>query len=238
MRIFALKYDDKPLFHGLTPENRGTGQVFTFHKNHEEFARMMIMGLFVYVEHLDPGQGRYWFNAEAIELAEGAYWDDKRGVIVAPQDQALSEAVAEGWWETDELVNDHGEDEVPTRPEGGQGNAPAITDDDEMLDHKFDDGKTVGSVGHQLSPRMDSQMIDASAKPDSISAVSFESEHEELQQELAATQEKLRRMEAQIAVADRRSLEASQSHGAHITPPKKRATGFTGTAFSDAGEGP
>jgi hypothetical protein len=25
MRIFSLKYEDKPLFHGLTPESRGTG---------------------------------------------------------------------------------------------------------------------------------------------------------------------------------------------------------------------
>jgi hypothetical protein len=31
---------------------------------------MMIMGMYVYIEHLDPGQGRYWFNAEAIKLAE------------------------------------------------------------------------------------------------------------------------------------------------------------------------
>jgi hypothetical protein len=41
------------------------------------------------------------FNAEAIELAEGTYWDDKHGVTVAPQDQALSETVDEGWWEMD-----------------------------------------------------------------------------------------------------------------------------------------
>jgi hypothetical protein len=66
MWIFSLKYEDKPLFHGLPPENQGTGQVFTFHKNHEEFAGMMIMGLYVYMEHLDPGQGRYCFNVEAI----------------------------------------------------------------------------------------------------------------------------------------------------------------------------
>jgi hypothetical protein len=36
MPIFLLKYDDKPLFHGLMPENGGTGKVFTFHINHEE----------------------------------------------------------------------------------------------------------------------------------------------------------------------------------------------------------
>jgi hypothetical protein len=116
MRIFSLKYENKPLFHGLTPENRGTGQVFTFHKNHEEFARMMIMGMYIYMEHLDPGQGRYWFNAEAIELAEGAYWDAQKRVIISPQDQALSEDVAEEWWETNELVNDHGEERTRPQP--------------------------------------------------------------------------------------------------------------------------
>jgi hypothetical protein len=94
----------------------GTGQVFTFHKNHEEFSRLMIMGMYAYMEHLDAGQGRYWFNAEAIELAEGAYWDAQKRVIISPQDQALSEAVAEEWWETNELVNDHGEERTMPRP--------------------------------------------------------------------------------------------------------------------------
>jgi hypothetical protein len=32
---------------------------------------MMIMCMCVDVEHQDPVQGRYWFNAKAIELAEG-----------------------------------------------------------------------------------------------------------------------------------------------------------------------
>mgnify|MGYP000285070156 CR=1 FL=1 len=77
---------------------------------------MMIMGLYIYIEHLDPGQERYWFNAKAIELAEGAHWDAHKGVIVSPQDQALSEDVAEEWWETNELVNDHGEERTRPQP--------------------------------------------------------------------------------------------------------------------------
>jgi hypothetical protein len=246
MRIFSLKYYNKPLFHGLTPENRGTGQVFTFHKNYEEFACMMIMGMYVYVEHLDPGHGRYWFNAKAIELAEGAYWDAQKGVIVSPQDQALSEAVAKEWGETDELVNDNGEEH--TGPDNIEDLTPAITGNDGMLDHKFDDGKTMASVGNVFTPRMETHKIDAGTRPDSISAVSFGSENEKLQQELVAMQAKLKKMEAQMAAANQRSLKAASSmrhqmpkhlaaavRNPLVTPPKTIVTGSADTTLSGVG---
>jgi hypothetical protein len=80
-------------------------------------------------------------------------------------------------------MNNHGEeDKAPTRPDTGYNLPPAITGDDDMLDHKFDDGKTVASVGNAFSPRTGAQTIDAGTKPDSILAVSFGSENEELQQ--------------------------------------------------------
>jgi hypothetical protein len=47
--IYELKCDDKPLFHPLTPEKPGGGQVFTFHNKHEHHARMMIMGMYIFV---------------------------------------------------------------------------------------------------------------------------------------------------------------------------------------------
>jgi hypothetical protein len=91
--------------------------------------------------------------------------------------------------ETDELVNNNGEEDTNrTRPDNGEDLAPATTGNDDMLDHKFDDGKTVASVGNVFSPRMETRTIDAGRKPDSISAVSFGSENQELQQELVAMQ--------------------------------------------------
>ena len=100
------------------------------------------------MEHIYPGQGRKWFNADAIALSEGAYWDKDSGVIVTPHNEALSEAVREDWWERDDLANapGDGDKEVPTRLDEGYGRMePAITGDDDMLDHKFDDGKMVAS---------------------------------------------------------------------------------------------
>jgi outer membrane protein OmpA-like peptidoglycan-associated protein len=158
---------------------------------------MMVMGLYVYVEHIHPGHGRRWFNADAIALAKGAYWDATNGVIVTPQDEALSEAVTENWWETDDLANapGDGEEEPPTRPdEGATREEPAITGDDEMLDHKFNDGKTVASYGNRLAPQIHVSTKD----PASISAVTWDSDKSSLQQELAATQAKLKQMEEQI----------------------------------------
>jgi 2-methylaconitate cis-trans-isomerase PrpF len=147
------------------------------------------------------------------------------------------------------LVNDQGEAETaPTRPDNGYDTAPAITGDDDMLDHKFDDGKTVASVGNAFSSRMEAHTIDVGTKPDSISAVSFGSENEELQQELVATQAKLRKMEVQMAEANKRSLEALQAthhqkmhHLATelpnplVTPPKNPVIGSSGTTFSGVG---
>jgi hypothetical protein len=97
MIIYELKYDGKPLFHALTPEKPGIGQVFTFHNKHEHHARMMIMGLYVYVEHHYKGQGRKWFKADAIILAEGSLWNSESGAIVTPQDHVLQAAAAEDW---------------------------------------------------------------------------------------------------------------------------------------------
>jgi hypothetical protein len=217
MWIFTLKHEGEPLFHGLTPENRGTGQIFTFNKRYEDVARMMIMGLYVYIEHMDPGQGRYWFNAETVELAEGAYWDAEKGVIVSPDDQALADAVAESWWKTDDLVNDHGEDPVvPTRPDKG----PAITADDNMMDHKFDDGKTVGSAGIQLSNRATIATI-----PDSISETTLASENEQLK-------ERLMKLEALLVVSSSSSqeppmqphLQAENDKPGYVVTPVKATT--------------
>jgi hypothetical protein len=66
--IYELKYDGKPLFHTLTPEKSGIGQVFIFHNKHKHHARMMIMGMYVFVDHHYNGQGRKWFTADAIAL--------------------------------------------------------------------------------------------------------------------------------------------------------------------------
>ena len=216
MWIFALKHEGEPLFHGLTPESRGAGQIFTYNKKYDEIARMMIMGLYVYIEHMEPGQGRYWFNAEAIELAEGAHWDADKGVIVSPDEQALAEAVAENWWETDDLVNDHSEDpEVPTRPDKG----PTITADDNMMDHKFDDGKTVGSVGIQT---INSATIDI--PPDSISETTLVSENEQLK-------ERLMKLESLLAASANSSQEPA------MQPPHLQAgngkTGYIVTPVKD-----
>jgi hypothetical protein len=146
---------------------------------------MMIMGMYVYIKHLDPGQGQYWFNAKAIKLAEGAYWDAQKGVIVSSQDQALSEAVAEEWWETNELVNNQGEeDKALTRPDNGYELAPAITGDNSMLEHKFDDGKALLMLATHFPPRWEPRLSTQAKKTDSISAVSCGSENEELHQEL------------------------------------------------------
>jgi hypothetical protein len=57
--IYELKYDGKLLLHALTPENYGDGQVFTLnnkHKHHESW--MMIMGMYVLVEHHYTGHGQ------------------------------------------------------------------------------------------------------------------------------------------------------------------------------------
>jgi hypothetical protein len=70
--IYELKYDEKP-FHALTPEKSGIGQVFTFHNKDEHHARMMIMGLYVFVEHHYKGQGCKWFKVDAITLVEGSF---------------------------------------------------------------------------------------------------------------------------------------------------------------------
>jgi hypothetical protein len=236
--VYSLKYDGKPLFHALTPEKSGNGQVFTFHQNHEHYARMMVMGLYVYVEHIHPGHGRRWFNADAIALAEGAYWDAINGVIVTPQDEALSEAVTENWWETDDLANAPGDgDEPPTRPdEGATREEPAITGDEEMLDHKFDDGKTVASYGNRLAPQIHVSTKD----PASISAVTWDSDKSSLQQELAATQAKLKRMEEQMSAVTH-GRAAADEQGQFVTPPHKvrhdnRKDGAGAT--SGVGEGP
>jgi hypothetical protein len=148
-------------------------------------------------------------------------------------------------------LNDHGEeDKAPTRPDTGYDLPPAIKGVDNMLDHKFDDGKTIASVRNAFSPRTGTQTIDAGTKPDSILVVSFGSENEELQQELVATQAKLRKMEAQMAAANKRSSEAtlSTSHQTTdylaadlinllVTPPKKGVIGSAGTTFSGVGPG-
>jgi hypothetical protein len=104
--IYELKYDEKPFFHALTPEKSGIWQVFTFHNKHKHHARMMIMGLYMFVEHHYKGQGRKWFKADAIALAEGSFWNSITGVIVTPQDHVLQAVAAEDWWEMDSLVKD------------------------------------------------------------------------------------------------------------------------------------
>jgi hypothetical protein len=75
-----------------------------------------------------------------------------------------------------------------------------------------------------------------------MSAVSFGGEIEELHQELLATQAKLRKMEAQMAAANKRLEEASASRRHQtpgnlaedsinplVTPPPKGAMGYAGT---------
>jgi hypothetical protein len=110
---------------------------------------MMIMGMhMLYVQQLNPSQGRYLCNAEAIELAKRANWSTKRGAIVLPKDQVLLEAVAEGWWETYDLVKYHGEvEKVPTHyGSGGHCITHLIMGENKMiLDHNFD-GKMAGRV--------------------------------------------------------------------------------------------
>jgi hypothetical protein len=149
MIIYGLKYDGKPLFRALTPEKVGGGQVFTFHNKHEHHARIMIMGMYAFVEHHYPGQGCKWFKADAIVLAEGAFWDAENGVIATPQDHVLQAEAAEDWWETGDLVT--GEHrakltETPTR----RLEQPAITADPDRIEYKNDGGKTVASFGKSI----------------------------------------------------------------------------------------
>jgi hypothetical protein len=132
-------------------------------------------------------------------------------------------------------LNDHGEEDTDSALlDNGFGPAPAITGNDDMLDNKFYDEKTAASVGNAFSPQMETQTIFACRKPDSILALSFGSENEELQQELVTTQAKLRKMEAHMAAAIKRSLEATQATHHQmtnylaaelinplVTPPKK-----------------
>jgi hypothetical protein len=95
---------------------------------------MMIMGLYVYVEHHYKGQGCKWFKADAIALSEGSFWNSETGVIVTLQDHILQAAAAEDWWETDDLVTGENEDPVdaccPTRCF----EQPAITADPDMME--------------------------------------------------------------------------------------------------------
>jgi hypothetical protein len=158
--IYKLKCEDKPLFHALTPEKPGGGQVFIFHNKHKHHARMMVMGMYVFAEHHYPGQDRNCFKADAIAMAEGAFWDAENGVSVTPQDHVLQAAAAEDWWETDDLVM--GEHiakltETPTR----HLEQPVITADPDMMEYKNDGGKTVASLGWRPAYREDDMDDDA-----------------------------------------------------------------------------
>ena len=95
---------------------------------------------------------------------------------------------------------------------------------------------------------MGAQTINAGTKPDSMSAVSFGGEIEELHQELLATQAKLRKMERQMAATNNRLEEASSSthhqtpgHLAEdsinplFTPPPEGAMGAARTTLSGVG---
>jgi hypothetical protein len=247
MIIYELKYDDKPLFHALTPEKSGGGQVFTFHSKHEHHARMMIMGMYVFVEHHYPGQGRKWFKADAIALVEGAFWDADNGVIVTPQDHVLQAAAAEDWWETDDLVMGEdvtGSTEAPTR----RFEQPAITADPDMMVYKNDGGETVASFGRRRAYSDVDEDDDATEtavedpeEEKSVSAVTWDSDQTELQAKLAATEDKLKRMEAQLARAREHSAALSELDpgGQFVTPPssKARANERTGLAGAPTGAG-
>jgi hypothetical protein len=251
MIIYELKYDGKPLFHALTPEKSGIGQVFTFHNKHEHHARMMIMGMYVFVEHHYKGQGRKWFKADAIALAEGSFWDPGNGVIVTPQDHVLQAAAAEDWWETDDLVTGEHVDPVEERPTR-RFEQPAITADPDMMEYKNDGGETVASFGKRR-PYTDEddeddaatataeQAVEARDEEKSVSAVTWDSDPTELQAKLAATEEKLRRMEEQLRKANVQSAAISEldPEGQLVTPPpnKTRNTGQTSLAGAPTGAG-
>ena len=249
MIIYELKYDGKPLFHALTPEKSGIGQVFTFHNKHEHHARMMIMGLYVYVEHHYKGQGRKWFKANAIALVEGSFWNSESGAIVTPQDHVLQAAAAEDWWETDELVTGENEDPVDSRPTR-RFEQPVITADPEMMEYKNDGGETVASFGKRRAyTEADEEDDEATATTEdvvavreedkSVSAVTWDSNPSELQAKLAATEEKLRRMEEMLAKAKVHSAVLSEldPEGQLVTPPSTKARKTDRTALAGAPTG-
>jgi hypothetical protein len=207
---------------------------------------MMIMGLYVFVEHHYKGQGRKWFKAGAIGLTEGSFWNSKIGVIVTPQDHVLQAAAAEDWWETDDLVT--GENEVPVNAcPRRRFEQPAIMADPDMTEYKNEGSETVvASFGRRRAYTEDDEdkedeltattkVLAAVRKEEkTISAITWDSDPTELQAKRAATEEKLRLMEEQLANAQVHSAALSEldPEGQLVTPPSNKGQNTDRTALA------
>jgi hypothetical protein len=198
------------------------------------------------VEHHYKGQLCKWFKADAIALAEGSFWNSDTEVIVTPQDHVLQAAAAEDCWETDDLVMGENEDPVDARPTQ-RFEQPAITAAPDMMEYKNDGSKTVASFGKRRAYTEDDNEDDKAAataedmaavreEEKSVYVVTWDSDPTELQAKLAATEEKLRRMEDQLANARVHSATLSEldPEGQLVTPPSNKARNTDRTALAGA----
>ncbi len=153
------------------------------------------------------------------------------------------------WWETDELVTGENEDPVDSRPTR-RFEKPVITADPEMMEYKNDGGETVASFGKRRAfTEADDEDDEATATTEdvvavreedkSVSAVTWDSNPSELQAKLAATEEKLRRMEEMLAQAKVHSTVLSEldPEGQLETPPSTKARKTDRTALAGAHTG-